>query len=730
MSQSRCTVSVPGLDCPSEVEILRGALAEAPGVVRLGFDLIHGLMTVDYLAEVVTPDELIRLVHERAGMKAVLAGSTEEPVAGATSWWSRHGRTFCTLGSGLALAAAMAFKMVGPRLGANTDLCRQIALSGFALAVAFGGAWLYPRAVRSLRQFRLDIEVLMGLAILGAIGLGQWDEAATVAFLFGLSEWLESMSLEGARRAIRNLLEIAPVIAERIDADGSVQKVPASLIRAGDRVLVRSGDTIPIDGTVRQGRSSVDQKAITGESVPIERGPSDPVYAGTTIGEGTLEVEASGPASDALITRIVNQVREAQAGRAVIERRISRFARFYTPAVVLLSALVMVIPPLLLLAGSGGQGAGWAPEVWHDWFYKGLIILVIACPCALVIATPVAVVSGLAAAARSGVLIKGGEFLEEIGQLRALAFDKTGTLTVGEPDVVEVVCAPGTNDQNRVLRIAAALGDRGGHVLGKAIARHARGLRLDVPVADDYRAIPGKGALGRVDTVEYHLGSHRYIDEAGLCHPAFHDELGKAETAVGTAVAITARDGPLGWIRLADQPRPEAAGVLAELHELGLRTIMLTGDNRRTAAAVAAELGVGEEHAELLPADKVTAITNLSTRHGPTGMVGDGVNDAPALAAARVSIALGGISSGAALETADIVLMGDDLRRLPWLIRHSRATLRRIRQNIALALFAKAIVLVLALFGRANLWMAIAADVGTTLVVVANALRLLRRANA
>ena len=339
-----------------------------------------------------------------------------------------------------------------------------------------------------------------------------------------------------------------------------------------------------------------------------------------------------------------------------------------------------------------------------------------------------AVVSGLAAAARCGVLIKGGAFLEEIGRLRALAFDKTGTLTLGQPDVVEVVCAPGQDDQDQVLRIAAALGDRGGHVLGKAIARHARGLRLDVPVADDYRAIPGKGALGRVDAIEYHLGSHRYIDEAGLCHPAFHDELGKAEDAVGTAVAITAETGPLGWIRLADQPRPEAAQVLTELHDLGLRTIMLTGDNARTASAVASALGVGEQRAELLPADKVTAISDLSSRHGPTGMVGDGVNDVPALAAARVSIALGGISSGAALETADIVLMGDDLRRLPWLIRHSRATLARIRQNIALALFTKAVVLILALCGLANLWMAIAADVGTTLVVIANSLRLLRGA--
>jgi Cd2+/Zn2+-exporting ATPase len=722
MSQSRCTLSVRELDCPNEVEILRAALEGLPGIIRLGFDLINGVMTVDYTEGVTDPEALPRVVRERTGMEATLLGGSE-PAPARARWWSRHGRLVSTVGSGVCLGIGLLCSYFGSAAGLDATTSERLARRCFGLAIGIGGAWLYPRALRSLRQLRLDIDVLMGLAILGAIGLGQWDEAATVAFLFGVSESLESLSLDRARRAIRKLLEIAPQTAERIAPDGSVEVIPANQVRKGDRILVRSGDTIPIDGVVIKGRSSVDQKTITGESVPVDRGPGDPVYAGTVNGEGTLEVEASGPVSGALISRIVAQVREAQSGRAAVERRISRFAAYYTPAVVILSLLIMVVPPLLAWAGSGGSAMNW--QVWHDWFYKGLVVLVIACPCALVIATPVAVVSGLAAAARGGVLIKGGEYLEEIGRLQALAFDKTGTLTRGHPNVVEIVCAPGQHDETQVLRIAAALGDRGGHVLGKAIARHARDLRLDVPVADDYQAIPGKGALGRVGAEEYHLGSHRYIDEAGLCQPAFHTELGQAENAVGTAVALTAPSGPLGWIRLADQPRPEAAQVLAELHDLGIRTIMLTGDNARTADAVAQQLGINEQRAGLLPADKVTAISDFSTRHGPTGMVGDGVNDAPALAAARVSIALGGISSGAALETADIVLMADDLRRLPWLIRLSRATLARIRQNIALALFTKALVLLLAVFGLANLWMAIAADVGTSLVVIANALRLL-----
>jgi Zn2+/Cd2+-exporting ATPase len=721
MSQARCTLQVRGLDCPKEVDSINAALNDQVGVGRLGFDLIHGTATIDYDDELVDPEAIIRRIAERAGLQAKLEGSVEKT---APSWWSQHGRWVVTGGSGLALAVGLALSWLGPAFGLEHAAAARLAQWAYAVAVVVGGIGIFPQGARKLARLRFDIDVLMGLAILGAVALGQWDEAATVAFLYGLSEALESMSLDYARRSIRALLELAPPTAERINADGTTKLIPASEIRKGDRVLVRTGETIPVDGAVAVGRSSVDQKTITGESVPVLREVGDPVYAGTINGEGTLEIRASGPVGDALISRVIAQVRASQAGRAPIERRISRFAAVYTPIVISLSLLVMVAPPLWALVTGGPASVD--AMLWREWFGRGLVVLVIACPCALVIATPVAVVCGLAAAARGGVLIRGGEYLEEIGRLRALAFDKTGTLTSGLPDVVEVVCAPGQEDKTKVLRIAAALGDRGGHVLGKAIARHARGLRIDVPVADNYTAIPGMGALGQVDAVEYHLGSHRYIDEAGLCVPEFHSQLGQAEKTAGTAVALTASSGPLGWIRLADQARPEAARVLAELHELGLQTIMLSGDNARTAAAMARELGVGEERADLLPADKVSAIAELDARHGATGMVGDGVNDAPALAAAKVSIALGGISSGAALESADIVLLADDLNRLPWLIRKSRATLDRIRQNIAIALLTKVAVLVLAVFGMANLWMAIAADVGTSILVIANALRLLR----
>ena len=715
MSRGRCSIQVQGLDCPVEVAALRSALDAAPGVGGLGFDLIHGILTVDYDPDATEPAAIIRRIATRAGMKAELAGTPE--VAG--NWWSRHGRWASIAASGLLLLVGVVVDYSGTALKATISA----SMIAYALAIVAGGVDLAPKAWRSLRQARLDIHVLMGAAILGAIALGQWDEAATVAFLFGLSEGLEALSVDRARRAVRSLLEVAPETAERIEGDGRVVSVAASEIIQGDRVRVRSGERVPVDGSVVAGRSSVDQKAITGESVAVLREVGDPVFAGSVNGEGALEVEALASLDDSLISRVAERVREAQASRAPVERTVERFAAYYTPIVVVASLLLMLVPPFYLLA------TGFGPT-WSTWFARGLVVLVIACPCALVIATPVALASALAAAARRGVLLKGGEFLEEIGRLRVLAFDKTGTLTLGEPDVVEVVTADGRPDGDaHLLGIAAALGDQGGHVLGRAISRHARDLRLEIPVADSYEAVPGLGASGRVGSTRYHIGSHRYIDEAGLCPPDFHARLGHAESegAVGTSVALTTLEGPVGWIRLADRPRPGASAVVADLRKLGIEVVMLTGDNGPTATAVARELGILDHRSGLLPADKATIIDELNARKGPTGMVGDGVNDAPALAAARVSVALGGVSSASALETADIVLMADDLAGLPWLIRLGRATLARIRQNITLALASKAIVLVLAALGLATLWMAILADVGVSILVTLNALRLLRR---
>ena len=633
MDRARCTLKVRGLDCPNEVPPLRAALEDQAGVGDLGFDFGLGTMTVDYDPGRTDPDRLARLVVDRAGMQAEPVGNLEVIAAAPPPIWRRW---WATIASGVALAVGLVFSWTkGPEV---------VATVAYGLAVAAAAVELFPRAFASLhfRRGRLDIHLLMTLAIVGAGGgSGSGTRRRRVAFLFGLSEGRSRASpFEQARRAVRSLLEIAPETAERVDSGGLVRVVPASEVRPGDRVRVRAGMRVPVDGRVVSGRSSVDQKAITGESIPAPgRAPGDEVFAGSANGEGALEVEATRAVGDSVVARVVERVRAAQRGRTPVERSIERFAAYYTPSVVAVALAAMTLPPIL-------AGASWRLSFSH-----GLVVLVIACPCALVIGTPVAVVSALAAAARRGVLIKGGQYLEAFGRLRVLAFDKTGTLTRGEPDVVEVVAADGRADDD-VLRIAAAFGDRGGHVLGRAIARHARGLRLEVPEAHDYTAVPGLGATGSVGSTTYHIGSHRYIDESGLCPPDFHASLGRAEGDVGTAVALTTPSGPLGWIRLADRPRREAAGVLAELHALGVETVMLTGDNAPTAAALGKEVGIGEQRAGLLPDEKARIVAELAARKGPIGMVGDGVNDAPALAAASVSVAMGGPSSAVAMETA------------------------------------------------------------------------------
>ncbi|RUL81926.1 heavy metal translocating P-type ATPase [Tautonia sociabilis] len=720
---ARCTLRVEGLDCPGEVPPIRSALDGRPGVIELAFDPQEGRVSVGFDPMVTDPIALAGLVTRGAGMRAEPVAE-EPPIARGggdeETWRVLAGRWGAATASGTALAVGAAADWSGWLRGGSDPggAVGWVAIGGYAAAIVAGAVELLPKGWRGLRRGHLGIHLLMSLAIAGAVALGEWGEAATVAFLFGLAEALEAQSLSRAKRAVRSLLEVAPETAERIGPDGAIRVVPADSLCPGDRVRVRPGERVPIDGRVAAGRSAVDQKAITGESVPVAKEEGDEVFAGTVNGDGALEVEATRPLGDSVVARTTALVRQAQSRRMPMERSIERFASAYTPMAVALAVLLMVGPPLAIQAAGGSAD-------WRDWFLRGLVVLVVACPCALVIGTPVAVVSALASSSRSGVLVKGGQSLEAMGRLRVLAFDKTGTLTRGEPSVVEVVPTP-SGCPTRMLQVAAALGDLGGHVLGRAIARHARALRIAVPEAEDYHSHPGLGAVGTVEATRYHIGSHRYIDEVGLCDDAFHASIGLAERGPGTSVALSDSGGPLGWIRLADRPRPEAAEVLAELASLRLRTVMLTGDNAPTAAATAAELGLADHRAGLLPADKARAVAELDRELGPTGMVGDGVNDAPALAEARVSVALGGISSAVALEAADVVLMADDLRALPWLVRHSRRTLRVIRQNIALAVGVKLLVLALAAAGLATLWMAIAADVGTTLVVVANALRLLR----
>jgi Cd2+/Zn2+-exporting ATPase len=705
-----CRIRVIGLDCQVEAQAISAALHNYPGVTNLTFDLLDGVVCVQGDAASSDPLALVSAIEKSAGMHAQLldpaVGAAKASTATPHAPRSLLTDSTITICAFLLIATAQCVRWLGnwPWL---TDAC-------YALAILLCGIELVPRAWLGLRQLRLDIHVLMTVAVAGALALGQWDEGATVAFLFVLSEVIEKRTLERARSAVRTLLDVAPETAELIRPDQSIEVVPAATLVPGQKVRVRSGQRLPVDGMILDGRSEIDQKMITGESIPVLRGPGESVFAGTINGDGALTVQATSRLSDAVVSRIAERVRQAQRGRTPIERAIDRFSLVYTPCVMLLALVVMLLPPLLLPDAS-----------WRWWIHQGLVILVIACPCALVISTPVAIVSALAVAARHGVLIKSGQFLEALGGLRVLAFDKTGTLTKGEPDVVEVVPRDGQRGEE-LVRIAAALGDQGGHVIGRAIARHARHLELDIPDAHDYQAVPGRGARAFVNSTQYHMGSHRYLDESGLCSPEFHASFGLAEQGVGTSVAVSSGEEPLGWLRLADRARPEAASALAELAELGVATVMLTGDNRATADAVAHELGILERSAELLPEEKAAAIAKLTSERGATGMVGDGVNDAPALASARVSIAMGAIGSGVAIETADVVLMRDDLRLLPWLVKLSRRTLVIIKTNMALAIGAKLIFMALAICGLATLWMAIAADMGVSLLVVANALRLLK----
>lgn len=587
----------------------------------------------------------------------------------------------------------------------------------YLVAVVAGGWFVAPRALRALRRFRPDMNLLMTLAVGGALVLGDWFEAATVAFLFALSLALEAMSVGRARQAVARLMTLAPAVARVRDADGRVVERPPDEVPVGTHLLVRPGDRIPLDARILDGAGMVDQSAVTGESRPVAKAPGDTLFAGTVNGDATFELETTRAASDSMIQRIVRLVGQAHRNRAPVERWIDRFAAVYTPVVLGVAFLTAFGPPLI----TGKDAATWA--------YRGLVLLVIGCPCALVISIPVSILAGLAAAAHRGVLIKGGEFLERAATLRAVAFDKTGTLTEGRPRVVEVVPFNG-HSQRELLERATALESGAHHPMARAVLAEAERQGITPAPVTDYQRIPGKGASGRYNGRGYWLGSHRYLEERGQETPEVHDRL-EALAETGHSVVVVGNDAHVcGFIAVADGLRPEARAALAELRRAGIPDlVLLTGDNAGTARTIAAEAGIAEIRADLLPEDKVSAVTELVRRHGSVAMVGDGVNDAPALARATIGIAMGAAGSDAALETADVALMSDDLTRLPWLVRHARRTRAIIRQNIGLALAVKIAFALWAVVGGASLWAAIVADMGASLLVIGNGLRLLRDAD-
>lgn len=585
------------------------------------------------------------------------------------------------------------------------------AVVAAALAsMAFSGRQTLMNGVRAALRLDLSMNFLMTIAIVGAALLGSWPEAAMVCFLFTVAERIEDKAAERARNAIKRLLEIAPSRALIKNEKGEWEEVDAERARAGDVGLIRPGERIAFDGTVMRGSSHVDQSPITGESLPVPKGPGDAVYAGSINGNGPLEYRITADAGHTTLSRIIHAVEVAQASKAPAQKFVDRFARVYTPAVVALAAAVAVVPPL----------ATGAP--FHDWVYKALVLLVIACPCALVLSTPVTVVSGLAKAARMGILVKGGVHLERGRHIRTVALDKTGTVTKGKPEVTDVGLLDG-RAEDEVKRIAASLNAHSEHPIGKAIRELWEG---PLQPADGVESLPGLGLKGTVDGVEYMLGNHRLIEDRGLCGEEVEALLREHESQGKTAAILADGSKALAVFAVADAVKPTSREAVEELSRMGVRTVMLSGDNRATAEQIARSAGIAEVKAELLPEDKLLEIETLKA-HGTVAMAGDGINDAPALAGADIGIAMGALGTDAAVEAADVALMDDDLRKIPAFIKLSRRTVGILKQNIAIAIGVKALFFGLAFAGYANLWMAVFADMGGSLVVIANGLRLIGR---
>ena len=698
MLHAEAVFRVEGMDCQEEVVILERRLTPLAGIEAISADLLGQRLHVKYDAASLTAAAIVDAVGQ-TGMRMWL--EHDEPAAGGagTEWrWRLMVACAVAIGVGLILSAA--------GRGFEAAVC-------FSMAAVAGGIYPARRAVVAVRSRTLDINTLMVVAVSGALLLGQWFEAASVVFLFAVAQWLEVRTLERARQAIRSLIDLAPREAV-VRRAGVEYRVAVEDVRIGDEILIRPGDKMPLDGVVVSGQSDVNQAPLTGESVPVDRLPGDEVFAGTINGHGALDVRVTRLVRDTRVARIIHLVEAAQASRAPVQSFVDSFARVYTPVVLMVALAVGLIPPLLLAAD---------PSVW---IYRALVLLVIACPCALVISTPVSIVSALSAAARNGVLIKGGAHLERLAAVRVVAFDKTGTLTTGDFRVAEVLPL-GSVPVNELLEYAAAVESRAEHPVAAAIVAHARAVEVAVPTVTRFVSLPGMGAEGEVNGAQVIIGNERLFEARRI--PVAADVPGLVSgRADGKLVVLVAVNGVcLGAISLEDRPRPTAREAIGLLREQDVRRVaMLTGDHAGTAARVAAELGLDEHHAQLLPEQKYALIARLRGDFGPVMMVGDGINDAPALAAADVGIAMGAAGSDTALETADVALMSDELLRLPYALRLAKATLRNVRMNVAISLALKAAFLVMAVAGVATLWMAVLADTGASVLVVGNALRLLR----
>lgn len=686
---------IDGLCCSEEEQLIRKRLSAFSGILDVRCNVVARTVTVSHTGE----EEPLAGALAEIGFAPRRRRERDEP----SSWWERNGPAAETAAAAALLASGMVFGAVSP------DAPAAVAL--LVLAIGAGGWRVARKALVALRLGSLDMNVLMVLATLGAMGIGKWEEGGAVMVLFALSHLLERYSMRRSRNAIRSLLRLSPDTASVRSARGEIE-TPVGDVAVGATILIRPGERIPLDGRVAAGSSSVNQAPITGESLPVSKRPGDEVYAGSLNERGSLDVAVTALHAETMLSRIIRTVEESESRRAPIQDLADRFARIYTPFVLGVALVIVTVPPLVL------------GEPFGVWFYRALVLLVIACPCALVISTPVTVMSAMTNAARRGILVKGGKAMQAIGSVRAIAFDKTGTLTRGVVRVTDVIPMGGT-ERSAVLRLAAALEERSEHPIGEAIVRSAReeGLRGGLDVSE-FESMPGRGARGVVGGERCVIGSRDYFEELGLLTPEAEDALrgldGRTPVLVGTSAAL------VGILAVADEARPESRAILEQLERSGVATVMLTGDAESSARSIARETAVGGYHAGVLPDAKAGRIAELKERYGTVAMVGDGINDAPSLAAATVGIAMGARGADVTIDTADIVLMSDDLGKIPELFRISKRTMSVIKQNIAIALVTKGVFLVLGVFGAATLWMGILADDGATLVVVLNGLRLLR----
>ncbi len=691
------TYRVEELDCATEENDLRAALTPLLGVRSLEFDLVGRRVRVRH--DLVSPDPIEATIRELGMRPSVVVEAQGAAIARSLS---RRSILITVLAGVLA---------VGSEVAVIVGADEQSVLVGVmaAGAIALGGRDTLRKGFQALRSLRMTMSLLMSVAVIGAVLIGQWPEAAVVIWLFGVAELIEALSLERARNAIRSLVELAPETAT-VRQDGGWATVSTGEVPLDAVILIKPGERIALDGRVTSGSSSVNQAPITGESIPVTKAVGDPVFAGTINERGTLEITVTAAKGEGTLDRIARSIQEAQADKAPAQRFVDRFAAVYTPAVFVIAIVVAVVP---VVTGHGS---------FHDWFYRALVLLVLACPCALVISTPVTVVSGLGGAARRGILIKGGVHLENARKLRTVALDKTGTLTHGTPVLTDLVNLGSLTD-DAVLRITASIEALSEHPVAHAIVTAYTGT---VDTVEEFEAITGRGVRAKIAGTTYTLGNHRLVEESGMCGPDLEAMLERFENEAKTVIVLM-NAVPIAVLAVADTLRPNSRQAVDDLKALGVTTIMLSGDNQRTATAIAHQAGIDDARGDLLPDDKLRIITELVATAGPVGMVGDGVNDAPALAKAHLGIAMGAAGTDTAIETADIALMDDDPRKIAETIRISAHTAHVLWQNITIALGVKAIFLALTLAGTASLWIAVLADMGASLVVIANGLRLLRR---